>query len=81
MMIKEKCLAFMSDDKKSIVYDVSLPTDRIRPLLCRNPNVLLDVRWVKAWRKLLMKLTRGVDFSNVFQAAFMLKDPKSNKRH
>jgi hypothetical protein len=35
----------------------------------------------KCAHKMLMKLTPGVDFTNVLQAAFTLADPKSAKRH
>jgi len=39
------------------------------------------IRTKKIVRLMLMKLTTGVDFTNILQAAFVLKDPNKTKRH
>jgi len=42
---------------------------------------LLCAFGICAHKRMLMKLTPGVNFTNILRAAFALKDPKSTKRH
>jgi len=51
-----------------------------------KPNVtreklLNSLLYEKCARKTKVKVTTGVNFTNILQAAFTLKDPKSKKRH
>ena len=40
----------------------------------------IKLSYIKAGRKMLVKLTPGVNFTNVLQAAFTLADPESTKK-
>jgi len=53
---------------------------RIFLVTCKQKKLLKQCSYVKRARFTLMKLTAGVNFMNVLQAAFVHKDPKSAKR-
>ncbi len=44
-------------------------------------NIFLGPTQVKAAHKMLMKLTPGIDFTNILWATFKHKDPITTKRH